>query len=201
MWISFLLLSAVLAAGASDAYATEPGFLSKTGEAAPIPTTITAKKVTVRKQDSQAVFEGAVVLARGPLLVHSDKMVVLFHAEGQGTGAVPTNSGEATRGAQPQGRSESKKPHESPPGLSNHSVNRVEAIDHVQIKYAGGNATCQKAVYFSDGDKIVLTGDPVAWEKGTRVSGKQITIYLTEERSVVEGDSRVHIEGESQGAQ
>jgi lipopolysaccharide export system protein LptA len=55
-------------------------------------------------------------------------------------------------------------------------------------------------VYFSDGEKIILTGDPVAWEKGTRVSGKQITIYLTEERSVVEGDSRVHIEGESQGA-
>lgn len=199
MWISFLLLSGVLAAGASDVYAAEPGFLSKTGETAPIPTTITAKKVTVRKQDSQAVFEGTVVLARGPLLVHSDKMVVLFHAEAQGTGAGPMNSGKAVGGAKAQGRSATKA-QESPPGLSNHSVNRVEAIDHVQIKYAGGNATCQKAVYFSDGDKIVLTGDPIAWEKGTRVSGKQITIYLTEERSVVEGDSRVHIEGESQGA-
>jgi len=199
MWISFLLLSTVLAAGASDVYATESGLLPKTGETAPIPTTITAKKVTVRKQDSQAVFEGNVVLARGPLLVHSDKMVVLFHAEGQAKGAVPMNSGEATRGAKSQGRS-AAAPHEPPPGLSNHSVNRVEAIDHVQIKYAGGNATCQKAVYFSEGDKIVLTGNPVAWEKGTRVSGNQITIYLTEERSVVEGDSRVHIEGEGPGA-
>jgi lipopolysaccharide export system protein LptA len=199
MWISFLLLSAVLAAGASDVFATEPGFLSKTGETAPIPTTITSKKVTVRKQDSQAVFEGTVVLARGPLLVQSDKMVVLFHAEGQGNGTVPMNSGKATNGDKSQGRSAAKLQGASP-GLSNHSVNRVEAIDRVKIKYAGGNATCQKAVYFSDGEKIVLTGDPVAWEKGTRVSGKQITIYLTEERSVVEGDSRVHIEGESQGA-
>lgn len=199
MWIFFLLLSAVLAAGASNAYAAEPGLLSKTGETAPIPTTITAKKVTVRKQDSQAVFEGTVVLARGPLIVHSDKMVVFFHAEGEGNGTVPISSGEVTGGATPQGRAPAKR-HEPPPGLSNHSVKRVEAIDHVQIKYAGGNATCQKAVYFSDGDKIVLTGDPVAWEKGTRVSGKQITIYITEERSVVEGDSRVHIEGESQGA-
>ncbi len=144
------------------------------------------------------MFEGTVVLARGPLLVHSDKMVVLFHAEGQGSGAVP-NADKATRGETTQGRS-AAKPHASPQGLSNHSVDRVEAIDHVQIKYAGGTATCRKAVYFSDGEKIVLTGDPVAWEKGTRVSGKQITIYLTEERSVVEGDSRVHIEGESQGA-
>ena len=44
--------------------------------------------------------------------------------------------------------------------------------------------------------KIVLTGDPVAWERGTRVSGKQITIFLAEERSVVEGGSHVRIEGE-----
>lgn len=198
MWISFLLLSAILAAGVSDVYATGPGLLSKTGDTAPIPTTITAKKVTVRKQDSQAVFEGMVVLARGPLLVHSDKMVVLFRAKGQGNGAVPMTSGEAAHGTKSKGHSAGTS-YEPSPGLSNHSVDRVEAIDHVQIKYAGGNATCQKAVYFSDGDKIVLTGDPVAWEKGTRVSGKQITIYLTEERSVVEGDSRVHIEGESQG--
>lgn len=199
MWISFLLLSAVLAAGAADVYAKESGLLSKAGETAPIPTTITAKKVTVRKQDSQAVFEGTVVLMRGPLLLHSDKMIVLFHAKEQGNDAGPMNSGDATRGPKVQGRSAAKSPG-APPGLSNHSVDRVEAIDHVQIKYAGGNATCQKAVYFSDGDKIVLTGDPVAWEKGTRVSGRQITIYLTEERSVVEGDSRVRIEGESQGA-
>jgi lipopolysaccharide export system protein LptA len=83
--------------------------------------------------------------------------------------------------------------------MSNRSVSRVEATGdahRVTIKYENGNATCQKAVYFVDGEKIVLTGDPVAWEKGTRVSGKQITIFLAEERSVVEGGSHVRIEGE-----
>lgn len=88
--------------------------------------------------------------------------------------------------------------------MSSRSVNRVEAIGAahpVKIKYANGNATCQKAVYFSDGEKVVLTGDPVAWEKGTRVSGRQITIYLAEERSVVEGGSHIHIEGEGQNGQ
>jgi len=85
--------------------------------------------------------------------------------------------------------------------MSSRSVNRVEAIGemhHVRIKYENGNATCQKAVYFAAGEKVVLTGDPVAWEKGARVSGKQITIYLTEERSVVEGGSHIRIEGEGQ---
>lgn len=88
--------------------------------------------------------------------------------------------------------------------MSSRSVNRVEAIGevhHVRIKYENGHATCQKAVYFADGEKVVLTGDPVAWEKGTRVSGKQITLYLAEERSVVEGGSHIRIEGEGQHGQ
>lgn len=88
--------------------------------------------------------------------------------------------------------------------MSSRSVNRVEAIGeahHVKIKYENGHATCQKAVYFADGEKVVLTGDPVAWEKGTRVSGKQITLFLAEERSVVEGGSHIRIEGEGQPEQ
>lgn len=193
MWISFLLLNALLFGTVSGAHSVEPGSLRKNGEVAAVPTTITAKKVTVRKQDSRAVFEGTVVLTRGPLLVYSDKMIVLFRA--QGNGVPPSNLGGQDRGPQADLGSSAKE-NDPPSPLSNHSVNRVEAIDHVKIKYASGNATCQKAVYFSEGDKIVLTGDPVAWEKGTRVSGKQITIYLTEERSVVEGGSHVRIEGE-----
>ena len=39
-----------------------------------------------------------------------------------------------------------------------------------------------------------LTGDPVAWDKGTRVSGKRITMFLAEDRTVVEGGSHVRIE-------
>ena len=39
-----------------------------------------------------------------------------------------------------------------------------------------------------------------AWEKGTRVSGKQITMFLAEDRSVVEGGSHVRIEPDEGGA-
>ncbi len=184
MWILFLFLNAVLFGDVGQSHSAESGLLQKNGATAAVPTTITAKKVTVRKQDSQAVFEGTVVLTRGPLLVYSDKMIVLFHSLGSG---------------QVAGQSPGKGK-DTPPTMSNPSVHRVEALDHVKIKYATGNATCQKAVYFSEGDKIVLTGEPVAWEKGTRVSGKQITLYLTEERSVVEGDTHVRIEEEEKAA-
>jgi lipopolysaccharide export system protein LptA len=192
MWILFLFLNVALFGDVLDGHSAEPGLLQKNGATAAVPTTITAKKVTVRKQDSRAVFEGTVVLTRGPLLVYSDKMIVLFHSLGSGQ-APSTSPGQVAGQSSGKGK-------DAPPTMSNHSVHRVEAIDHVKIKYATGNATCQKAVYFSEGDKIVLTGEPVAWEKGTRVSGKQITIYLTEERSVVEGDSHVRIEEEEKAA-
>jgi lipopolysaccharide export system protein LptA len=157
--------------------------------------------MTVRNQDSQAVFEGAVVLARGSLVVHSDKMVVSFQPKNS-QGAATVRKGDEQRDSAQA--SSNVQPGHSGSTMSSRSVNRVEAIGeahHVKIKYENGHATCQKAVYFADGEKVVLTGDPVAWEKGTRVSGKQITLFLAEERSVVEGASHIRIEGEGQPEQ
>jgi lipopolysaccharide export system protein LptA len=95
---------------------------------------------------------------------------------------------EVVKGAAP-----SKGP-DALPAVSNRSVNKIEATGRVKIEKDSGSATCEKAIYYHDGDKIVLTGDPVAWDKGTRVSGKQITMFLAEDRSVVEGGSHVRIE-------
>ena len=65
----------------------------------------------------------------------------------------------------------------------------VEATGRVNIEKKMGHATCQKAVYYEDQKKIVLTGDPVVWQKNP-CPGKQIIMFLDEDRSVVEGDSR-----------
>jgi lipopolysaccharide export system protein LptA len=195
MWI-WLLLSILFVGSTSAAPSTESVNLKRSVEAPGVPTTITSKKMTVRNQDSQAIFEETVVLTRGPLIVHSDRMVVLFTPRNRDP--LPPSGGGADHPESVRNSSALKEQSAVSP-MSNRSVNRIEATGdahRVKIKYENGNATCQKAVYFVDGEKIVLTGDPVAWEKGTRVSGKQITIFLAEERSVVEGDSHVRIEGE-----
>jgi lipopolysaccharide export system protein LptA len=196
MWIWLLLLSACFVGSTSAAQSAESVNLKRSMEAPGVPTTITSKKMTVRNQDSQAVFEETVVLTRGSLIVHSDKMVVLFSPRNPDP-LQPTGGGTAHH--ESVRNSSAPKEHSTVSTMSNRSVSRVEAtgdVHRVKIKYENGNAICQKAVYFVDGEKIVLTGDPVAWEKGTRVSGKQITIFLAEERSVVEGGSHVRIEGE-----
>jgi lipopolysaccharide export system protein LptA len=193
MWIYLLLLNILVLGTSPVAHSAEAGLPKKSVEAPAVSTTITAKKMTVRNQESQAVFEGTVVLTKGPLIVYSDKMVVLFHSESND--AVQLPSGGRNRVDQAKS-SPLSKGNDTMPAVSNRSVSRIEATGHVKIEKENGNATCQKAVYFSDDEKIILTGDPVAWEKGTRVSGKQITMYLAEDRSVVEGGSHVRIEGE-----
>lgn len=196
MWNWLLLLSVFFVGSTSAAPSTESVNLKRSMEAPGVPTIITSKKMTVRNQDSQAIFEETVVLTRGPLIVHSDKMIVLFTPRNRDS--VQSSGGETDHHESVRSSSAHKE-QSTASTMSNRSVNRVEATGgahRVKIKYENGNATCQKAVYFVDGEKIVLTGDPVAWEKGTRVSGKQITIFLAEERSVVEGDSHVRIEGE-----
>ena len=186
MWIWLLLLNLFPFGMASLCESADAALPKGAGEQA-VSTTITAKKMTVKNQDSQAVFEGTVVLTRGSLVVHSDRMVVLFRA--QDPIATDNQKGrEVVKGAAP-----SKGP-DAFPAVSNRSVNKIEATGRVKIEKDTGSATCEKAVYYHDGDKLVLTGDPVAWDKGTRVSGKQITMYLAEDRSVVEGGSHVRIE-------
>ncbi len=196
MWMFLLLLNCLALGVISAAQSAETGSAKGGTDTLPVSTTITAKKMTVRNQDGQALFEGSVVLTKGTLVVYSDKMIVLFHSN---TDGAKSSSGERN-GREAAKNAGSSKGTESMPTVSNRSVNRIEAMGNVKIEKENGNATCKKAVYFSDDEKIILTGDPVAWEKGTRVSGKQITMYLAEDRSVVEGGSHVRIEGEEKGA-
>jgi len=175
--------------------------LSESADAAPpkgradeaVSTTITAKKMTVKNQDSQAVFEGEVVLTRGSLIVHSDRMVVMFREQDPATNHNQKGDPSVKGGALSKGP-------DAVPAVSNRSVNKIEATGRVKIEKDSGSATCEKAIYYHEGDKLVLTGDPVAWDKGTRVSGKQITMFLAEDRNVVEGDSHVRIEPEKKTA-
>ncbi len=193
-WI-LLLLSSVMGSLAMTALGADAG-LSRTTPSQGISTTITSQRMTVHNQDGQAIFEGSVVLTKGTLVVHSDKMVVSFRPTDQG--AVETKNGETGNKAEVSREKErgGGARREAFPVMSNRSVSTIEATGRVKIDKEGGRATCQKAVFYQDEEKIVLTGEPIAWEKGTRVTGKQITMFLAEDRSVVEGGSHVMIEGE-----
>jgi len=197
VWTWCLLLSPPAVLATPDAHAAETR-AAKEAPANPAPTTITSRTMTVSNQENTAIFDGAVVLTRGLLVVHSDHMVVSFHPNRNGNDN--KNSTGMTKSKSPaQANAPDSKERDAAPAVSERSIRMVEATGHVNIEKEDGRATCQKAVYYEDQKKIVLTGDPVAWQKGTRVSGKRIIMFLDEDRSVVEGDSQVVIEGESGG--
>lgn len=160
-------------------------------------TTITSQRMTVRNQENKAIFEGTVILTKGALVVHSDVMVVFFKAVDSPSGKpgdVATTPASGNTASHPGTRSDEL------PVMSNRAVSTIEATGKVKIFKADGQATCRKAVYDGATEKIVLTGEPVAWQKGTRVTGQKITMYLAEDRSVVEGGSHVMIEPEGGGS-
>jgi lipopolysaccharide export system protein LptA len=184
MWMWLLLLSwSVLSLVTASQAAVEPPSNGAVDQA--LGTTVISQKMTFKNQESQAVFDGAVVLTRGTLVVYSDRMVVSFRNQET---ADPKKANDAGKTA--------TTPAKGPDTVSNRAVSQIEATGRVKIERDAGNATCKKAVYYRNEDKIVLTGDPVAWDKGTRVSGNRITMFLAEDRTVVEGGSHVRIEPE-----
>ena len=199
MWMWLLLLNLITGIAVPATSSAEAN-LSR-DQALPNPTTnITAKTMTVSNQENKAIFDGSVVLTRGELVVYSDHMVVSFRPGENGSESKkdsPANigkNGAATGKKEMPGR-------DAMPSVSDRSISKIEATGRVKIEKEGGRATCRRAVYFEEERKIVLTGEPIAWQKGTRVTGKQITMFLDEDRSVVEGGSHVTIEADGGSSQ
>lgn len=68
-------------------------------------------------------------------------------------------------------------------------IEKIIAAESVVITRPGrGTATAEKAVYYHDSEKIVLTGNPVV-KDGERFEGggNTIILFLKEDRYVVEG--------------
>ncbi len=129
--------------------------------------------MTASSQTNQAIFRENVKMVQEDLVVLSDMMIVHFKEKGS---PESTDAGQiATQ--------ESKK-----------EIKFIEAKSHVKIAKGDSRAKCQHALYDKQAEVIILRGAPVVWQAGTRVSGRKITMFLKENRSVVEGETRVTIE-------
>ena len=130
--------------------------------------------MTAQSKERRAIFKGAVVLTQGELIVHSDVMVVWWK---------PADS-------LPDGKISDTDTQQR------NKIEKVVATGNVIIEKPSGRAVSRQAVYFKDEERLVLTGSPIAWQDGTRVSGTKMTMYLKEDRSEVEGGTQVIIQDE-----
>jgi lipopolysaccharide export system protein LptA len=74
------------------------------------------------------------------------------------------------------------------------TVERMVAIGNVEISRSDGTkATTERATYDVVQERVVLEGRAVAWRRGNMVSGKRITLFLKEDRELVQGDERERV--------
>ncbi len=67
-------------------------------------------------------------------------------------------------------------------------IDRIIATGAVTItRPNGGLATAEKALYYRNEETLILTGKPKVKQGNDYVQGSKITLYLKENRSVVEG--------------
>jgi lipopolysaccharide transport protein LptA len=69
-------------------------------------------------------------------------------------------------------------------------VSRMVAIGHVFIRRGEQAATADRATFFENEQKAVLTGNPHAWEGTTEVWGEEMVFLLAEGNMIVTGGAQ-----------
>jgi lipopolysaccharide export system protein LptA len=71
------------------------------------------------------------------------------------------------------------------------NIREVEAHGKVMVQKEGRVALSNNALYSSNEETIVLTGDASIIENENKLGGEKITLFLAEDRSIIEGGGKV----------
>ncbi len=145
---------------------------------------ITSQSLVFKNQENMAVFDGKVVMVKTGFTMHADHMIAYFAAT-QPADTAATKKVTKSTPAPP-------RPGPELPTLGSRAVSLIEATGNVIMEQGSKKAKSKKAVYSQHDEKLVLTGEPEAWEQGYHVTGTKMTMFLKEDRSIVE-TSRVVI--------
>ncbi len=137
------------------------------------------------KKDVHETNKGAIVIRSQSLEVDNKKRVILF------TGQVDAKREDMTINCEKMivyYKDESTK---TTAENADVRIDRIVATGNVKISRPDGAfAMADKGVYYENGEKVVLTGNPVVKQGNDFVQGSRITLYLREKRSIVEGSEK-----------
>ena len=130
---------------------------------------ITSEKMEVKDQKGTVVFTGNVVAKKGDLTIYSDILEVYY-----GKKAAAASSGEGSK--------------------SRRKLEKIVVRGHLRIVQGKRRATAKKAVYYKPQEKIVLIKDARIWDGANTIKGDKITLFVNENRSVVESSGKDRVE-------
>ncbi len=135
---------------------------TRSGQEGAKPINIASDRMVADQKSRTVVFQGHVTVQQGAMTMTGQTLTVYGSEKTKGAGSA---SGEVT----------------------GEQIERIEVEGNVVISEGDRVATCQKAVFYNKEQKIVLMGAPVLVQGKDRVQGDLITLYLEDQRSVVEG--------------
>ena len=168
---SLSLKRAALAAGALLLFHVAGGACAAAGDAQvkpreKSPIVVTAKGLYADNKKKIAVYKKDVVVKKDDITLYADLVTVrLLPAEGGGKDGDGQGAG-MFKGAG--------------------KIDTIEARGGVRIVQADKVATSDMAVYYSQSDKIVMTGSPRVWQGQNVLTGSKITYDIKEDSFLVD---------------
>ena len=126
------------------------------------PIHITSDRLEAYDDRALVLFSGNVVATQDDAVMHADELYLYYDKEKDGkkvASGVTVSAGK---------------------------IERIELLGNVSVKKGERTATGDKAVFYNADQRIVMTGNPVMREKDNVITGDKITVFLNENRGVVE---------------
>lgn len=135
------------------------------------PIAISADTLEADDPGGQVTFKGAVVARQGEMTLTCDVMKVFYTGPAEGQAAPPAGAADSRQ------------------------IDRVECDGNVKIVEGERMAVGQKATYLAQTlpRRIVLSGEARIWQGRDSLTGQQVTYYLDDNRSLVEGGRRERV--------
>ncbi|MBU2549906.1 MAG: hypothetical protein KKB20_15940 [Proteobacteria bacterium] len=146
------------------------------GKTSDKPINITADRMEANDKEKVVVFTGSVVARQDDVVMHCDLMRVYY-----------VESEPDSRRA--SGRVEGAGSESEDDAGGGNEISRVDLEGNVKITKGDRVAMAEKGVYLTKQEPrvFILTGEPRVWRDSDVLTGKRITMFLDDERSLVEG--------------
>jgi len=126
------------------------------------PIEIVSDRLDAYHREKLVVFSGNVVATQKNRVIQADRVLVYYK------------------------KNDKKVAAQSRRGETSDDLDRIEARGNVRVTQGEKIVTGDKAVFFNDEQKIIMTGNPVMREGSNVIKGDRIVVLLDENRGVVE---------------
>lgn len=133
------------------------------------PLEITSSRMEAFQDRKLIVFSGDATVTQGSSVLKADKLFLYYKKD-------PDKINHGKADSDKTGKLE-----------------KIEAKGHVSLIQENRKATGNEAVYFQEGNKVILTGNAVLNEGKSSIKGERVIILIDENRGIVESGEQTKV--------